>query len=293
MSAKLNNQQKDSLVSFFLLTFLITWGLGALAIFLPAQFQAIFGELTDTSPIYFFAIAAPTLSATILTFVRDGWKGLGSLYGRLVRWRFGLKWYALVLIGIPAVGWIAARITGASPLKQTNTTAEFLTLLFYLLVTGPLCEELGWRGYALPRLLQRFSPFTASLILGVIWGVWHLPSFFVGGMVQSGMSLILFILYTPFLSILMTWVFKHTGGSVLIAVLIHYMANICTTIIGVTLPTLGAMWLTISILLLTLDKQFGWFHSSNFDRRVLSIGAAPTLVSRESREKKRITNDGT
>ena len=73
-------------------------------------------------------------------------------------------------------------------------------------------------------------------------------------------SLILFILYTPFLSILMTWVFKHIGGSVLIAVLIHYMANICTTIIGVTLPTLGVIWLAICILLLTLDKQFGWFR---------------------------------
>jgi membrane protease YdiL (CAAX protease family) len=135
-----------------------------------------------------------------------------------------------------------------------------------------LCEELGWRGYALPRLLTRFSPFTASLILGVIWGVWHLPSFFLSGMEQNGMSLTLFIIYTPCLSILMTWVFQHTHGSVLSAVMIHYMANICTTILGVTLPTLGIILLTGSILVLVFDKQFGWFHSSNFDRHIVSIG---------------------
>jgi uncharacterized protein len=168
ISAKSNHQQRDSLLPFFLLTFLITWGLGALAIFLPLQFQRLFGELTDTSPMYFIAVAAPTISATLLTFVRGGWTDLGSLYGPLVRWRFGLKWYALVLLGIPAAGWIAARITGASPLKEANTTEEFIVLMFYILATGPLCEELGWRGFALPRLLKRFSPFTASLILGVV-----------------------------------------------------------------------------------------------------------------------------
>jgi membrane protease YdiL (CAAX protease family) len=241
---------------------------------MPVQFQVLFGELTDTSPIYFLAVAAPTISATLLTFVRGGWTGLGSLYGRLIRWRFGLKWYELVLLGIPVVGWIAARITGANPLKEANTTAEFLLLMFYILATGPLCEELGWRGFALPRLLERFNPFVASLILGAIWGVWHLPSFFVGGMEQSAMSIPLFLLNALFLSIFVTWVFLHTGGSVLIAVLIHFSVNFCATIIGVTLPTLGVLLLATNILILALDKRFGWFHSSNFDCRIISVGGA-------------------
>lgn len=274
MSTELNHQKKDMLIPFFLLTFFITWGLGALAIFLPAQFQALFGELTDTSPMYFLAVGAPTLSATLLTFVRDGWTGLGSLYGRLVRWRFGLKWYALVLLGIPLVGWIAAQVFGASPLKEAKTTEEFIWLMFYILVTGPLCEEPGWRGFALLRLLKRFTPFTASLILGVIWGVWHLPSFFVGGMEQNAMSIPVFLLNAVFLSIFVSWIFLHTGESVLIAVLIHFTVNYCATIIGVTLPTLGALLLAASILILTLDKQFGWFHSSNLDRRTISAGEA-------------------
>lgn len=274
MPAELNRQDKDTLISFFLLTFLITWGWGALAIFLPLQFQMLFGELTDTSPIYFLAVAAPTISASLLIFVRGSWTRLASLYGRLIRWRLGLKWYALVLIGIPAVGWIAARITGANPLKEANTIADFLLLMFFILATGPLCEELGWRGFALPHLLERYSPFTASMILGVIWGIWHLPAFFVGGMVQSAMSIPLFLLNAIFLSIFVTWVFLHAGGSVLIAILIHFSVNFCATIIGVALPTLGVLLLAADILILTLDKRFSWFYLSNFDHRIISVGGA-------------------
>jgi len=273
MSTKSIIQQRDPLIPFFILTFFITWGIGALAIFMPSQFQALVGELTDTSPMYFLAITAPSISATILTLARDGRKGPKVLFGRLVRWRFGLKWYALVLVGVPAVGWVAARVTGASPLKDARTTPEFLWLLFYLLITGPLCEELGWRGFALPRLLSRYSPFTASLILGVIWGVWHLPSFFVSGMVQNGMSLVIFVLYTPCLSILMTWVFQHTHGSVLSAVMIHYMVNFCATILGLTLPILGIILLMGSILVLVFDKQIDWFQKE--ERRWTQILPLP------------------
>jgi uncharacterized protein len=260
MSVKSNEQHRDLLIPFFLITFLITWGIGAFAIFLPAQFQALVGELSDTSPIYFLAIAAPTISATILTFARDGWSGLRSLYARLFRWGFGLRWYLLVLLVIPAVGWIATRFTGASPLKTFNDLTEFFLLLIYMLLTGPLCEELGWRGFALPRLLDRFNPFFASLILGVIWGIWHLPSFFVGGMVQAGLSLPLFLLTALLLSFFVTWVFQHTGGSVLITVLVHYIFNICASIIGVEPPVLVALLLAADVLMMVVDRRFGWFR---------------------------------
>lgn len=269
------HDHKDLLVPFFIIAFLITWGVGAFAILLPVQFDALVGELTDTSPVYFLAVAAPTISATILTFGRDGLQGLKSLYGRLIRWRFGIKWYALVLFGIPAVGWIAARITGASSLKEANSPAEFIWLLLYVLVTGPLCEELGWRGFALPRLLKRFSPFTASLILGVLWGVWHLPSFFIGGMVQVGMSILLFLLNAVFLSIFVTWVFQHTNGSVLSTVLIHFTVNICASIIGVTLPTICTLLLTAAILIITLDKEMNWFEKENQWTRALQLPPIP------------------
>lgn len=265
-------QRRNVLVLFFLLTFLITWGIGALAILLPEKMRELFGELNDTSPIYFLAIAAPTISATILSLAQDGWTGLRSLFARLTIWRFSLKWYALVLVGIPSVGWVAARIVAAHPLKPTQTTTQVLWLIFYILVTGPLCEEPGWRGFALPRLLNRFTPFTASLILGAIWGVWHLPSFFVSGMVQAGMSLPLFLLNALLLSFFVTWVFRHTGGSVLITVLIHFMVNICASVIGVTIPALAALLLAVDILILVFDKQAGWFEPTDFRHHFTSTG---------------------
>jgi membrane protease YdiL (CAAX protease family) len=250
---------KDSLVLFFVLTFAITWGIGAFAIFLPVQFQAVFGELADTNPIYYLAVAALTISATIITLAREGRAGLKALYSRLIRWRFGIQWYTLVLVGIPVVGWLVSRFSGSTPLKPTNSIGQLLLLLVYLLSTGPLLEELGWRGFALPRLLKGFNPFVASLILGFIWGLWHLPSFFLSGMVQAKLSLFAFILWTPCFAILITWVFQHTGGSVLITVLIHYMVNISASILGVTLPALGIVMLVASILVLALDKDMNWF----------------------------------
>jgi hypothetical protein len=260
MPIQIINQEKDSLTSFFTLTFLVTWGLGALAIFLPTQFQALFGDLTDTNPIYFLAVAAPTISATSLTFAQDGWHGLGALYAKLVRWRIGIQWYALVLAGFPVLGWLVSQVTGSSPLKNVDTHIQFLWLLFYLLISGPLGEELGWRGYALPRLLKRFSPLTASLILGAIWGVWHLPSFFLGEMVQASMSILIFLLNSLFLSIVVTWFFLHTGESVLIAVLVHYMVNICASILGVMLPAITAVMLVAAALVIAVDKQIGWHY---------------------------------
>lgn len=260
---KSENAQRDSLAPFFLLAFLITWGIGALAIFLPELVRELFGELTDTSALYFVAIAAPTLSATLLSLAQGGWTGLQRLWARLFIWRISLRWYALVLIGIPAAGWIAARIAGVHPLKAAQTTTEWFWLIFFILVTGPLCEELGWRGFALPRLLKRFTPFNASLILGAIWGVWHLPAFFVSGMVQAGMSLPLFLLNALLLSIFVTWVFRHTGGSVLVAVLIHFMVNICASVIGVTIPVLACLLLAVNTLILVFDKQAGWFKPAD------------------------------
>ena len=81
-------------------------------------------------------------------------------------------------------------------------------------------EELGWRGYALPRLLERFSPLVASLILGVIWWLWHLPTFFIAGTPQFRQPVVAFLIMTTAYSILMTWIFLHTHGSVLIATLV-------------------------------------------------------------------------
>ncbi len=242
------------LVSFFLCTFVITWGIAAWAMLFPEQFAAVFGPLTGFSPIYYTAVAAPTISATILTLVGDGWAGLGALYRRLVRWRFGIRWYALVLVGFPVVGWLTIQFAGSDVKFDYSSPALLLGMLLSLLISGPLGEELGWRGYALPRLLARFRPLPASLILGAIWGVWHLPSFFLSGLVQAQLSLGLFLLAALGMSVLVTWLFCHTGESVLIAVLFHYMVNFGFSILGVPVPALTLVVLVAAGLVVVLDR---------------------------------------
>jgi uncharacterized protein len=278
--------RRHQLATFFSLTYIITWGIGAFAIFLPAQFRILFGELSDTHPLYYIAVAAPTISATLLALVLEGRSGLGALYARLVRWRFGTQWYALVLIGLPALGWIVTRFTGASPLKDTSTPALLLMLLVNLLITGPLGEELGWRGYALPRLFKRFSPFKASLILGILWGIWHLPSFYVSAMVQARLSLPLFLLNAMCLSFLASWLFMNTGGSVLITVLLHYMANFTVSVIGVPIPAFTILLLAASIAVVVLDARVAWFWVSPILETGFTNGKRKQAVPQTSIELK-------
>jgi membrane protease YdiL (CAAX protease family) len=90
---------------------------------------------------------------------------------------------------------------------------------------GPLGEEIGWRGYALPRLTERFGLARASLALGLIWACWHLPVFFIPGLDQYGQSFPVYVLQVTALSVAMAWLYVHTNGSLLLAILMHSAIN--------------------------------------------------------------------
>ena len=253
--------KRHQVTTFFIITYAITWGIGILAIGFPEQFQRLFGELNYRNPVALLAIAAPTISATILTAAWQGKVGLRELYSRLVQWQFGVKWYALILLGIPFLGWLTTLVAGANPVYVLTDPVFAISILLNLMYTGPLCEELGWRGYALPRLLGQFNPLVASLILGLFWGVWHLPSFFISTVVQSSLSLPAFLFFGLFTSILMTWIFQHTGGSVLAAVLFHYAVNFSLSIIGAPLVAFGLVLMVFAVIVIVLDNRMGWFRN--------------------------------
>ena len=259
MSTYPSRTRGDSLVAFFVLTFAITWGVGLLVVLFPGPLEALFGKLSVSSPLFVLAVAGPTIAATILTVARDGLAGLGALYARLLRWRFGLRWYAVVLVGIPLVGYLASRVAGPQPKYDLSTPTLLLGLLLNELILGPLGEELGWRGFALPRLLQRFKPLVASLILGAIWGVWHLPALFLSGLPQAGLILPVFLLNVLCLSIVATWLFLHTGGSVLSAALLHFTVNSSQDVFGVPLPAFTLAMVVAAVLVLLFDRRLGWF----------------------------------
>jgi membrane protease YdiL (CAAX protease family) len=134
-----------------------------------------------------------------------------------------------------------------------------LLLMLNLLYTAPLGEELGWRGFALPLLLDRFSPVTASLVLGAVWGVWHLPSFFASGLPQSVATLPAFLVAAPLLSIVATWLFIRSGGSVVVSILLHYSVNFSLELLGLPIPALTLVLVVFAVLVVALDRSVGWF----------------------------------
>ena len=202
--------KQHPLVAFFVLAYALTWPL------IP---------LVSVSPLWGFpALFGPAFAAIIVVAVANGRAGLRDLLGRMARWRVGARWYALAL-GLPMV--LALAAAGLHIMLGARMAVEFgnlsvLNFVVFVLIVG---EELGWRGYALPKLLARRSALSASLILGALWGAWHLPTFFVPGVPQYGLPFSAFVLLTMSYSVLFTWVYLHTTGSVLIATLLHGAIN--------------------------------------------------------------------
>jgi membrane protease YdiL (CAAX protease family) len=203
--------RRHPLIAFFALAYLLTWWTYPLLKFSPLLgIPGLFG---------------PAFAAMIMAAVTDGKPGVKALLSRVVLWRVGLRWYVIAL-GLPTVlALVTAGLSyllGSSEFIQAGSVSV-LDFVVFVLVVG---EELGWRGYALPLLLERRSAVTASLILGVVWGIWHLPTFVIPGTPQYGLPFAAFLLLTVEYSILMTWLFLHTRGSVLIATLFHGAINL-------------------------------------------------------------------
>ena len=201
------------LIAFFVLAYALAW-----------SFWIPYAAGMSPNPVF---AAGPLIAALIVTALIDGKSGLMALLSRMVRWRVELKWYAVALL-LPLLVYLVAAFLNVL-LGATVSLAEslghwyFLFLLFplYLLspLSGALGEELGWRGYALPRLQAGQPALSASLILGVLIVGWHLPKFVAD---QIGWSETVGILAA---AILFTWLFNNTNGSVLLAMLLHASGN--------------------------------------------------------------------
>lgn len=213
------------LIAFFMLAFGITW-----AVWVP---RAVGIPVGAVGQLWTWVPAVAALLAAALTGGRGALRDLGA---RLVRWRVGWRWYLVVVLG-PAAFSVAVALLYAlmggsfaaatPPALRGETPLVILPLfLVVLFVTDGVGEELAWRGFALPRLLASYNALVASLTLGVLWALWHLPLVWteVAPLYQQPVWLLL--LDTTAKSILFTWVFLHTRGSVLVAALLHATTNL-------------------------------------------------------------------
>ncbi len=213
------------LILFLAITFGLTWGIATLLIVFPDQVESIFGELSMSNPLFILAVYSPGLAGIFMVWKMSGLKSLPSFFRRLTLWR-GPTWgWIFALLGIPAIMYIGAILTGTVsdpfPFSPWSLVIPALALALFL---GPV-EEFGWRGFALPLLQRRFAPFWAGLILGVIWMVWHIPAFLIGGTPQSAWSFLPYFIGGISMSLVMTLLFNKFRGSLLIPVLFHFQMN--------------------------------------------------------------------
>jgi membrane protease YdiL (CAAX protease family) len=210
---------------FFAIAFGLSWGLIALALLFPAQIEAIFGPIGYTNPLFILAVYAPGIAGIVLVWRHYGLKGLGSYFRRLTLWRMPLTWWVFLVLGIPAIVYGGAAIKGTlSDPFPFSPWYDVLPALAIGLVIGPI-EEFGWRGVALPLLQRRFAPLWASLILAVVWGLWHVPAFFLSGTPQSAWSIGPYLVGVVAITVILTPMFNAARGSILIAALFHFQLN--------------------------------------------------------------------
>jgi len=227
---------RHPLVFFFLIAFAGTWlvellymlsadGAGLLPFRLPLLPVGIWIALS--------VFLGPFLSAFIMAGITEGRAGIGRLLRRMVLWRVGIRWYLFALIGIPVIFVLSAivlqlgALASFQGLSSTMALGYLLTFAPMFLLGGPLGEEPGWRGFALPRLQSLHGPLLGSLILAPLWALWHLPLFFIpsGDSPLTMLNLGLFLISITFSTIIYTWVFNNTKGSVLMTMLVHTSNN--------------------------------------------------------------------
>lgn len=215
-----------TLVPFLAITFGITWGLVCLLILFQSKIEAVFGELSAKNPLFILAVYAPAIAAFVLVLWHSGLTGFRRYLSRLFLWKVHWGWYAYLIVVIPLLFYMGAALKGTlfdDPFPFTSWQ-QLLMAMGFMLVLGPV-EEFGWRGVALPLLQQHFAPIWASLILGVIWGVWHLPAFYLSGTPQSAWSFFPFFIGSVALCVIVTPMFNASGGSILLPILFHWQVN--------------------------------------------------------------------
>jgi membrane protease YdiL (CAAX protease family) len=280
--------KRNALRLFFSLVFILSWPLWMLSALARAgmlafPFPATLGDLIGAW--------VPSLLGIFITLAVDKRRAVRLLLRRMLVWRVGLEWYIFALFWPALLSLLGSGITlllggalpdfsnppfnTAYPLPPEARQVSFLfvlPLVFIITIfSSPLGEEFGWRGFALPRLQSRRSALLSSLILGLIWGAWHLPRQWTPGTYYDFTGFAWFLIGITLTSILYTWIFNNTRGSLLIVVLFH-TAQVVTNLF---LASSAYPWVSPALTLLLVV----WIV---FRNDAIHLTRLPTSVSRDT-----------
>ncbi len=230
---------RHPVVAFYLLAFAGSW-----LAWLPLVLDG-FGLLPFGVPRAPFMIvgtfAGPALAAFVMTAVTEGRPGVRQLLQSYVQYRVGIRWYLIVIFWNPIVLLLtASAVLAVSPLSLLARMwplilSVYLPAIVEILVFAQLWEQVGWRGFALPRLQRKYGPLAASFIVGALVVLWHLPGFFIAGGIREGrvdwtiplflQLFVLTLLPATLGSTMYTWIYNNTRGSLFIIILFHTLID--------------------------------------------------------------------
>jgi uncharacterized protein len=264
--------KRHPLIAFFVLAYALAWIIESPLVFLT-------DSLTGTQGLILTILSAnvPSVVAIVLTAIVFGRGALRKLLGQLLIWRVNPLWYLGVVLGPVALvgGMVALNTLLGGPALSLGMTLLGVAIFFgFSIFPGSaLGEEIGWRGYVLPRLQSRMSALSAALLIAPIWALWHLPLWLTGTPGHTPLIYAGFVVSVFALSVLLTWVYNSTGGSLLLVVLAHATFNLPITILY---GALGGR-VTVPILL-----YFGLMAVAAI---VVVIVAGPTHLSRKHKKQ--------
>ncbi len=244
-----NSAKRYQVISYFLITILISWGGLVLYLGGPKQISSAPSK-APFLPLYLITVAGPLIAGILMTGMSNGKKGYRDLFSRLFKWRVPVKWYAVALIAPLSVFATLFALslyspvfmpgifsTGNNPVSTAFGLAGSgkITLILFVLMIGifnGFVEEIGWTGFATHKLNPYRNLVSTGITLGIMWGLWHLVSNYIGSAADAGtvplplyLAIMLFSFLPPF-RILMLWVYKHTE-SLFLAILMHACLDVC------------------------------------------------------------------
>jgi membrane protease YdiL (CAAX protease family) len=234
------------IAALFVVAYLLSW----------LVWGSVVGEQNDIISFHLpqgIALWTLLIAVLLVAVATGGLAAVRDLMARLLRWRVHWAWY-VVAVGLPvglsllALG-IASLLGDDVPTGVDEPLGGALGYFAFGIVLFGLTEELAWRGFVLPRLQARLTPLTSALILGALWAVWHTPLFFIDDSSQQGWPYLGFVALVLAESVLISWLFNHARGSVLLVALFHAASDASLAWSGTLYGSELAFWVVVGVYL--------------------------------------------